>query len=199
MAIFMRERHRLIDVLFVMRRQVPSNWLMKKNETKLINSNISKKPQNLEEVRGRARDILKGICGVYPACDGDPSRICQREAYGHPIGMGGAGSGSSFAANYKSLSDLRLITRLVGDHFEPDMEFDFFGIKLRMPILGSSTAGPSRYNNCMTEIEFCRANVQGCLDAGTLALRGDTFFYTLGYSPALESIKEASGKGRAHF
>jgi 4-hydroxymandelate oxidase len=75
------------------------------------------------------------------------------------------------------------------------MEFDFFGTKLSMPVLGSSTAGPSRYNNCMTEIDFCRANVEGCLDAGTLAFRGDTFFYTPEDSPALDSIKAVSGNG----
>ena len=169
------------------------------NEFGATNSGTVMSPKTLEGVRDRAREILKGICGVFPACDGDPNRICQREAYGRPIGMGGAGSGSGFKANYRSLSDLRLITRLVGDHFEPDMEFDFFGTKLSMPIIGSSTAGPSRYNNCMTEIDFCRANIQGCIDAGTIAFRGDTSFYTLKYSPALESIREVGGKGVAIF
>jgi hypothetical protein len=65
-------------------------------------------PETLEEVRYRARQRLIGICGVYPACDGSPDRLCQREAYGGPIKLGGAGSGSSFAANYNALNRLRL-------------------------------------------------------------------------------------------
>ena len=55
-------------------------------------------PQNLEAARDIARKKLKGICAVYPECDGTRDRICQREAYGKPIGFGGAGSGASFAA-----------------------------------------------------------------------------------------------------
>lgn len=56
-------------------------------------------PSNLEEVRDLARKKLKGFCAVYPACDGKPDRICQRESYGKPIGLRGAGSGASFTAN----------------------------------------------------------------------------------------------------
>ena len=60
-------------------------------------------PENLEDVRTRARLKLKGYCAVYPYCDGNPDRICQREPYGKPIGLGGAGSGASFTANIESI------------------------------------------------------------------------------------------------
>ena len=60
-------------------------------------------PSNLDEVRERARIKLKGICAVYPLCDGKSDKICQREAYGKPIGFGGAGSGASFAANVAAI------------------------------------------------------------------------------------------------
>jgi len=152
-------------------------------------------PQTLDEVRSRAQEKLTGICGVFPACDGGPDRICQREAYGRPIGMGGVGSGSSFAANYRALAEKRLTTRLVGEHFEPDTGFDFFGSLLNMPVMASSVAGPGRYNEGMGELEFCRANVEGCIEAGTLALRGDTWFYTPEVHPSLDAIEEASGEG----
>ena len=152
-------------------------------------------PQTLDEVRELARQKLQGFCGVYPACDGQADRLCQREAYGRPIGLGGAGSGSSFAANYRAIARRRLITRVVGEHFEPDTRFDFCGRQLSMPVLGSSVAGPSRYNDCMSELDFCAANVQGCLDAGTLALRGDTAFYTFDDHPSLDSIQAAAGQG----
>jgi len=152
-------------------------------------------PQTLEDVRRRARQRMKGICGVYPACDGEPNRICQREAYGGAIGLGGAGSGSSFRANVRALANTRLVTRVVGEHFEPDTRFDFFGHELSMPVLASSTAGPARYNECMAEIDFCRAIADGCLDAGTMAFRGDTYFYTPEDHPSLDAIEAAGGRG----
>lgn len=152
-------------------------------------------PTTLAEVRERARQRLKGICGVYPACDGQPNRICQREAYGEPIGMGGAGAGSSFEANYRALGRKRLRTRVVGEHFDPDTSLDFFGQILSMPILASSVAGPGRYANGIGEMEFCVATVRGCLDAGTIALRGDTAFYTEDSHPSLESIEAVAGRG----
>lgn len=88
-------------------------------------SQFSGLPEDLEEVRSRARLKLKGICAVYPSCDGRPDKICQREAYGQPIGFGGAGSGAGFTANITSLARLSLKTRLVGNHFEPDMAVRF--------------------------------------------------------------------------
>jgi hypothetical protein len=152
-------------------------------------------PTTLEEVRGRARDKLKNICAVYPVCDGGPDRICQKENYGRPIGMGGIGLGRSFRNNFLALESLQLTTRLVGDSFEPSTEFDFFGRKFSMPIFGASTSGMSQYNGAITELDFCRATIRGCLDAGTLAWRGDTAFYRLDNHPGIESVEEAQGQG----
>jgi 4-hydroxymandelate oxidase len=152
-------------------------------------------PENLEEARDRARKKMKGICAVYPACDGRPDRICQREAYGKPIGLGGAGSGASFTANVASLARLRLRTRLVGDHFEPDTSFDFVGRELSMPIMGASTAGISRYNDVMSELDFCRATIRGCRETGTLTWRGYTWFYTPEENPALDALEAEGGEG----
>ena len=152
-------------------------------------------PQTLEEVRDLARDKLKGICAVYPACDGRPDRVCQREAYGKSIGFGGAGSGASFTANITALARLRLKTRLVGDPFEPDTRFRFLGMDLSMPVMGASTAGISRYNDTISEIDFCRATIRGCREANTLTWRGDTWFYTPDDNPALDSLKMEEGHG----
>ncbi len=150
-------------------------------------------PKNLEEVRERARQRMSGACGVYPACDGLPDRLCNREAYGRSIGLGGAGSGSAFAANYASLARLRLRTQLVGAHFEPDTRTTFLGRTLSMPIMGASTSGLSRYIKGLNEREFCQANIEGCLQAGSVSWRGDTFFYTLKENPGLEAIEAAEG------
>jgi 4-hydroxymandelate oxidase len=158
-------------------------------------SRLDTVPETLDDVRDRAREILSGVCGVFPACDGVADRMCQREAYGRPIGMGGAGSGSSFSANYQALAAKRFVTCLIGEHFVPNTEFEIFGRTLSAPILGSSVAGPGSFTEGMSELDFCKANVQGCLDAGTLALRGDTFFYTLDEHPSLDSIEAAGGSG----
>jgi len=148
-----------------------------------------------EEVRGRAREKLRSVCAVYPFCDGGKDRICQREAFGRPIGMGGAGLGGSFSANVSALAQVRLKTRVVGEHFSPDTTFQFFGRALSMPIMGASTSGVGRYGDAIGEAEFCQAAVEGCRKAGSLSWRGDTFFYTETDHPGLESIEEVSGDG----
>lgn len=152
-------------------------------------------PETLEEVRDRARKKLKGICAVYPSCNGNEDKICQREAYGRSIGFGGAGSGAGFAANVSALASWHLKTRLVGEHFEPDTRLEFFGRELSMPIMGASTAGISRYNDTITEMDFCRATIRGCREAGTISWRGDTWFYTPEESPAMDALEAEKGDG----
>ena len=149
----------------------------------------------LEDVRTQAREKLKGICAVYPVCDGAADRICQRENYGKAIGLGGAGLGGSFRANIEALARVRLHTRVVGADFVPDTSFEFFGLKLSMPILGASTSGMSAYNQAITEADFCRATLAGCRQAGTLSFRGDTFFYDENDHFALTTIAEERGRG----
>lgn len=150
-------------------------------------------PETLEEVRDRARAKLKGICAVYPACDGKPDRICQREAYGKPIGFGGVGSGASFAANVEAVASLRLRTHLVGGNYEPDTRLNFLGRELSVPAMGASTSGVSRYVDAIDEKDFCRAAIRGCREAGTLSWRGDTFFYTVDDNPALDAVEAEGG------
>lgn len=155
--------------------------------------------QSLEESRDRARMKLKGLCAVYPHCDGGDDKICQKEAYGKPIGFGGAGSGSSFSANVNSLDDVRLKMRVVGDHFTPDTKTTFLGEEISVPVMGASTAGIQNYNHTITEYDFCRAAIRGCREAGTITWRGDTFFYTPEDNPALEAIESEKSKVIAIF
>ena len=68
----------------------------------------------LEEARETARTKLKGICAGYKICDGQDTRICQGHSYGSPIGMGGIGTGASFANNVKALAELKLKASLIG-------------------------------------------------------------------------------------
>lgn len=152
-------------------------------------------PKTPEDVRESARKKLKGLCAAYPLCDGNFDKVCQKEAYGKPIGFGGAGQGTSFKNNVQSLMNLRLKMRVVGEHTEPDTSTEFLGIRLAFPVMGSSTAGIEKYNDAMPEKDFCRAVIRGCKEAGTVGWRGDTWFYTPENNPALEVLKEEKGAG----
>lgn len=152
-------------------------------------------PATPEDVRDQARKRLKGLCAAYPACDGNFDKVCQKEAYGKPIGFGGAGQGSSFRNNAQALMNLRLKMRVVGEHAVPDASIKFLGMDLDFPVMGASTAGIEKYNDAMPEKDFCRAIVNGCREAGTIGWRGDTWFYTPENNPALQVLKEEKGQG----
>ena len=152
-------------------------------------------PQSLEAVRDAARKKMKGICAAYPSCDGNFDKICQKEAYGKPIGLGGAGSGQSFRANGTALADIRFNMSVLGEHFVPDTKYSFLGMDLDFPVLASSTAGAGKYNDAIDEISFCKSVLLGSKEAGTIGLRGDTWFYTLENHPSLRAMKDCQGYG----
>jgi isopentenyl diphosphate isomerase/L-lactate dehydrogenase-like FMN-dependent dehydrogenase len=151
----------------------------------------------LTKVREEAKKKLMGVCGVYKICDGDAMRICQGQSYGRPLGFGGIGSGASFNNNVLALKNLKLKMKVIGDHFEADTKYDFFGIELSMPIMGASVAGVNSFGGekVISEKEFCRSVVLGCKAAGTLGWRGDTYTYSLDNSYGIDAINEAGGLG----
>ncbi len=152
-------------------------------------------PETLEQVRDAARKKLKGICAAYPNCDGSSDKICQRESYGKPIGLGGVGQGHSFRANIDSLADIQFNMSVLGEHFEPDTSTSFLGIDLKIPVLPSSTAGTALYNNAISETLFCTSVLKGAKEAGTIGFRGDTWFYEPENHPSLDSMQACHGYG----
>ncbi len=151
----------------------------------------------LPDVREKARDKLKGICGVYRNCDGLDTRLCQGHSYGKPLGIGGVGSGSSFHNNFLALKKIKLKMRVIGPHFEPDTKFFFFGRALSMPIMGASVAGVNSFGGeeVITEKGFCRSVVFGCKEAKTVGWRGDSYSYSLENTWGIDAIAEANGWG----
>jgi isopentenyl diphosphate isomerase/L-lactate dehydrogenase-like FMN-dependent dehydrogenase len=151
----------------------------------------------VEDVRNIAREKLKGICGVYKDCDGDPHRLCQGQSYGRALGIGGIGSGTSFNNNFLALKKYSLKMKLINEDFIPDTTYNFFGKELSMPIMAASVAGVNSFggDNVITEEDFCRSVVLGCRDAGTIGWRGDTYTYSLENSYGLNAIAEAGGWG----
>lgn len=153
--------------------------------------------KTVEDVRNIAREKLKGICGVYKDCDGDPRRLCQGQSYGSALGIGGIGSGASFTNNFLALRKYKLKMKLINEDFSPDTKYNFFGKELSMPIMAASVAGVNSFggDKVITEEDFCHSVVLGCRDAGTIGWRGDTYTYSLENSYGLNAIAEAGGWG----
>lgn len=151
----------------------------------------------LEDVRAKAKEKLKGVCMVYKDCDGNPTRFCQGQHYGRSLGFGGIGSGASFHNNWQALRKIKLKMKLVDSHIEPDTSFHFFGKNLTMPIMGASVTGVNSFGGekVITEREFCQVTVRGCIEAGTIGWRGDTYTYSLDNSLGLDAIAEAKSGG----
>ena len=150
-----------------------------------------------EEVRAKAREKLRGHCGVYKDCDGQPGRMCQGNSYGSPIGIGGVGSGRSFANNFAALEKYHLKMRLIGPHFAPDTGTTLFGHAVSMPIYGAPVTGVNSFGGeeVISETAFCNDTVQGCKEAGTIGWRGDTYTYDEDHVYGIEAIRAAGGWG----
>ena len=152
---------------------------------------------SVDNIRKNAKEKLKGICGVYKICDGDPARLCQNNSYSRTIGLGGVGSGASFTNNVSALKNIKLKMSVIGSSFEPNTDYDFFGKKLSMPIMGASVTGVNSFggDKVMTENDFCHATIVGCKEAETVGWRGDTYTYTWDFMPCYDAICSVDGWG----
>ncbi len=152
----------------------------------------------LEEVRNRAKEKLKQVCMVYKDCDGGPTRFCQGQHYGRPLGFGGIGSGASFHNNWLALRRIKLKMKLISENFEPDTSIQLFGKNLTMPVMAASVSGVNSFggDSVITESKFCNSVINGCKDAGTLGWRGDTYTYNVEENSfGLNAIESAGGWG----
>jgi len=152
---------------------------------------------SVEEDRKIAKEKLRGICGVYRICDGDPSRLCQGQSYGGKLGMGGVGSGASFTNNVKALAKINLKMRTIGPNLNPDTKITFLGKKIFAPIMAASVTGVNSFggDDVITEEELCKSVVFGAKEAGTIGFRGDTYTYSLENTYGLDAIEQADGWG----
>jgi len=151
----------------------------------------------LEDVRAKAKEKLRGYCGVYKDCDGQSGRMCQGHSYGSAIGIGGISSGCSFANNFEALAKLHLKMRLIGPHFKADTSATLFGHKVSMPIYGAPVTGVNSFGGeeVISEADFCQATVLGCKDARTIGWRGDSYNYDEEHLYGIQAIRDAGGWG----
>jgi isopentenyl diphosphate isomerase/L-lactate dehydrogenase-like FMN-dependent dehydrogenase len=123
--------------------------------------------------------------------------MCQGHSYDSSIGIGGIGSGRSFANNFAALAKFNLKMRLIGPHFQPDTRTTLFGHEVTMPIYGAPVTGVNSFGGeeVISEADFCQATVQGCKDAGTIGWRGDSYTYDEEHTHGIQAIQDASGWG----
>lgn len=143
---------------------------------------------DLKEIRNIAREKLKGYCRVCPICNGI---ACAGEV----PGMGGHLTGSSFKSNVEDLTKVKIRLKTIHNAKNPDLKFNFFGTQLEIPIISAPITGTAfNMGSALTEEEYISSVVNGSIDAGTIAMIGDSAnpaFYEIG----LEILKKVNGKG----
>ena len=145
---------------------------------------------NLKEIKTSARDKMKGFCNVCRECNGV---WCA----GMVPGMGGAGSAQSFKHAYEKLREVKVVMRTIHSATDPDTTFSIFGEDLSMPVITAPITG-TKFNmgGGVTEAEYTQDIVKGSIEAGTIAMIGDTGDATC-YELGLKALKDADGKGIA--
>lgn len=143
---------------------------------------------DMKTVRQTAKEKLKGFCRVCPECNG---KACAGEV----PGMGGLGTAASFKSNVETLAAFRLNMRTLHGAKNPNTTYKLFGQELSTPIMAAPITG-NIYNmgGALSEEEWSREIVQGCLKAGTLACTGDGADPAM-YNSGVAAIVEAQGRG----
>ncbi|MBS0014265.1 MAG: alpha-hydroxy-acid oxidizing protein [Desulfobacterales bacterium] len=142
----------------------------------------------MEEIRSKARELMKGYCRVCPVCDG---RACA----GQVPGMGGLDTGSGFQDNVRALSEIRFHMRCLHDAAEPELDLSLLGFDLSIPVLAAPIGGVSfNMGGGMEEADYILAKLSACADEGSLGCTGDgvpDFIHESGFA----AIKKLQGRG----
>ncbi len=110
-------------------------------------------------------------------------------------GIGGVGTGSSFMANFDSLSRIKLNLCTIHDAAVPDLSYDFFGRRLKMPILVAPVGGMAiNMGGAMEEKEHLAGMVEGAEQAGSIGFTCDGPAPLL-FDVGMEVLKKNQGWG----
>lgn len=141
-----------------------------------------------KELLKSARENLNGSCKVCKVCNGV---VCAGEV----PGMGGKGSGSSFIENNKSLEKVKINMRVIHNVSNPDMTIELFGKKMSAPIFAAPVTGTTlNMGGKITEREYIKPVVEGCINSGIYAMVGDTAVDEF-LIENLSVLKENNGEG----
>lgn len=140
----------------------------------------------MKEIRTKAKELMKGFCRLCPVCDG---RACAGEV----PGIGGAGTGGSFKNNFDALAGLKLNLRTIHGAKSPGTQVNLLGLDLDLPVLAAPVAGTSfNLSSQVSEEDYIRAYLSGCVDKGTMAGFGDAALETI-FEAALAATRELDG------
>ena len=90
-------------------------------------------------------------------------------------GIGGISTGSSAKNNYEALRSLRFKMKTLHDVTEPDINVELFWAKVsHARDRGSRRRSCDQLQDRMNEADLAKAQVFGALEAGTIAMIGDS-------------------------
>jgi len=142
----------------------------------------------MQEIRDRARELMKGYCRVCPVCDG---KVCAGEV----PGMGGLGTAASFKDNMAALAETKFNMRLIHDVTQPDTTVNLLGHDFALPVLAAPIGGVSfNMGGQVSEEDYIQAVLAGCVAGGTLGCTGDgvpDFIHAAGFA----AIEKCGGQG----
>lgn len=145
---------------------------------------------DINEIKKNAKERMKDFCILCKECDG---RWCA----GKVPGMGGAVSGGSFQRSYEKLKEVKIAMRTLHGVTDPKLDCNFFGEKLSFPaIIAPITGTKFNMGGYVTDEEYSNDVVFGAIDAGTIAMIGDTGDPNC-FKYGIEAIRKANGKGIA--
>ena len=128
-------------------------------------------------------------CRACPVCNG---LACKGEI----PGLGGKGSGSTFIRNVEKLKSVRIQMDVLVENKEIDTTSTLFGHTVSLPVYCAPVAGiKNNYGAEMTEEEYNKATVEGCLEAGTLAFTGDGIDIDTLFAKPLQAVLDHDGMG----
>lgn len=141
----------------------------------------------MKDIEKVAREKMKGYCRVCPVCNGV---ACAGEV----PGMGGSLTGSAFKSNVDDLAEVKLKMKTIHNSEDPDLNFNFFGENLDFPIIIAPVTGTAfNMGGALTEEEYIDSVIDGGINAGTIAMTGDSADVNL-YKAAIEAIDKVNGK-----
>ncbi len=120
-----------------------------------------------KELLENARQNLGALCKACPVCNG--------KACGSTMpGPGSKGVGDTAQRNFAAWKKIRVNMNTIAENKTPDTSFDFFGKKLRLPIMaGPVGAVNMHYGDKYNDVQYNDILVSACADAGIIAFTGD--------------------------
>lgn len=141
-----------------------------------------------KEVLTNARTCMGPYCKACPVCDG---RACRNTI----PGPGAKGLGVTFMRNYQKWQEVCLLMDTICENRPADTSFDFFGKKLRIPVLAAPVGAMKlHYGEKYDDAAYNGLLVDACQSSGILACTGDGTNPTV-MQGAVEAVKKAGGCG----